>query len=318
MSQENNPSEIRIIFFGTPEFSAKTLESLVLNKYQISAVITQPDKITGRKKILSPSPVKMLAENLGIAVLSPLTLKDDSFFDQFKNLNPDICIVVAYGKIIPERYLTVPKYGFINIHPSLLPKHRGPSPIQSAILNGDKETGVSIMVVDKEMDHGPIIKIEKLKEDISNLYYPELRDKLSQLGNEMLIEILPKFISGDLKPEEQNHKDSTLCQKIEKEDAKINWHDPTFKIYNQIRALNPEPKTWTKFKDKILNITKAKIHDKVANERPGTVIKKDNQIIVATGDKFIEIETLQLEGKNPISAKNFSNGYKDFIGSILG
>src|SRR3989344_4061146 len=164
---------MKIIFFGSSEFAIPALNELVQNDYEILVVVTQPDKPIGRDRILSPTPLAVFASARGIEILKPETLKDESFFDKFMTLSPDLCVVASYGKIIPKKYLEIPKYGFVNIHPSLLPKYRGPSPIQTAILNGETETGVTIMLVDAEMDHGHIIAVKK-HQIPSGAYFPEI------------------------------------------------------------------------------------------------------------------------------------------------
>ena len=193
-----------IVFFGTPEFAVPSLEALNGAGFSIAAVVTTPDKPTGRKQVPTPSPVKRAARNHGISVLEPVSLKDKEFFKAFCNLSPVVCIVVAYGEIIPETYLAVPKFGFINVHPSLLPKYRGPSPIQSAILNGETETGVSIMLLDKEVDHGPVLAAISHKLSATS-YSPEISKDLAELGARLLARTVPCYIAGELVATEQDH-----------------------------------------------------------------------------------------------------------------
>lgn len=252
-------SNFKILFFGTPDFAMPVLEALTQAGYNVSHF---------RSK----------------------SLKDDAVFDEFKKLNPDLCVVAAYGKIIPARYLNVPRYGFINVHPSLLPKYRGPSPIQTAILNGDKETGVSIMVVDAEVDHGPILasrEFSLLNFKFSN--HNELAKELFELGAKLLIETLPKYVSREIKPIQQNHDQATFTKMFNREDGRINWSEPSEKIYAQIKALNPEPGTWTMWNDKIINIKKAELRDEKIN-----------------------IQTIQMEGKKEMSFEEFLRGHRDF------
>src|SRR3989338_11561265 len=217
--------QIKIIIFGTPEFSVPAFKFLIENDYRIIAAVTAPDKPVGRKQMLVSPPIKILAQQNNTPVFQPSSLKKDTeFLQKFKELKPDLCVIVAYGKIIPKDYLNLPKYGFVNIHPSLLPKYRGPSPIQSAILNGETETGVSIMLVDAEMDHGPIIA--KREFSISNFKFSnhdELAKELFTLGGKLLIEILPKYISGEIKPEPQDHSQATFTKMFTREDGRINW-----------------------------------------------------------------------------------------------
>ena len=290
MINQNNKivNDFNIIFFGTPDFAVPALGALIKANYNVVAVFTQPDKSVGRKRVLSPPPIKLEAENLRLKVSQPKTLKDDEVFEEFNSLNPDICVIAAYGKIIPKRYLDVPKYGFINTHPSLLPKYRGPSPIQTAILNGEKETGVTIMVVDEEVDHGKIVSSIKYQV-LRDKNYKEVEGDLARLGAKLLIETLPKYVSGDIQPTEQDHRQATFTKKFLRENGHINWNEPTVGIYDKIRALNPEPGAWTTWKSKILNIKKAELHDGKLN-----------------------IQTIQMEGKKEMPFQEFLNGYPDF------
>ncbi len=288
---------MKIIFFGTSEFAVPSLNALHKAGFDVT-VVTMPDQPVGRKKIITPPPVKITAEQLGLKVLQPTTLKDlpaqagDSFFEEFKSLAPDLCVVVAYGNIIPERYLTVPKY-FLNIHPSLLPKYRGSTPIQTAILNGDTETGVTLMQVDKEVDHGAVISQITYHVE-QNKAYQEIHDDLAEEGAKLLVEAIPKLINGEIKPQEQDHTQATFTKIFERADARINWSHSAEEIYNQIRALNPEPGTWTTWNDKIINIKKA--------ERI---------------DGKLTLSIIQLEGKKETSLSEFLHGHPDFDVSQL-
>lgn len=306
---------MKIIFFGTSEFAVPALKKLKESGYEIAAVVTVPDQPVGRKKILAPPPVKRAALELGLPILQPASLKDDPFFEQFTALAADLAIVAAYGKIIPERYLSVPKHGMLNIHPSLLPKYRGPTPVQSALLNGDKETGVTIMVVDNKMDHGPIVAQEKY--DIwPKTTYLELHDELSQLGAKLLIDSISKFISGVLKPQEQDHSQATICKIYTREDGKINWTNPGEQIFNQVRALNPEPGTWTTWDGKIFNIKKIALA-KTQGDQPGLVSLVDNNIVVSTGTCHCILEIVQYEGRTETDARSFLAGHRQLLGSRL-
>ncbi|MEK7603941.1 MAG: methionyl-tRNA formyltransferase [Patescibacteria group bacterium] len=286
-------NSIKIIFFGTPDFAVPALKLLADSGYQIVAVFTQSDKHIGRKQVLSPPPVKFKADNLKLKVFQPKTLKDNQVFEDFKNLNPDICVIAAYGKMIPKRYLDVPARGFVNIHPSLLPKYRGPSPIQTAILNGDKKTGVTIMLVDEEMDHGKILSsIEYRISDDKN--YEGIEDDLAGLGAKLLIETLSEYINGNIQLTEQNHEQATYTKLLTREDGRIDWNKSALETYDQIRALNPEPGTWSTWKGKIINIKKAEL-----------------------ADGKINIQNIQIEGKKEMAFQEFLNGHPDFTISDL-
>ncbi|MDP4001729.1 MAG: methionyl-tRNA formyltransferase [bacterium] len=296
---------MKIVFWGTSEFAVPALEALHGAGFDL-VVITMPDQPVGRKKILTPPPVKITAEKLGLKVLQPLKLKDDTFFEEFSALGgpasggkfqpPDFCVIAAYGKIIAERYINTPKYGFLNIHPSLLPKYRGPTPVQTAILNGDTETAVTIMQIDKDMDHGPIFIQNKYAIGPDDTFF-ELHDRLAQEGAKLLLEVIKNF--NTLTPQEQDHDQATFCKIFTREDAHIDWSRSQQEIYNQIRALNPEPGTWTTWpsstnapagkQDKILNIKKA-----------------------ALIDGKLSLITIQLEGKKETSMADFLSGHPEF------
>ena len=330
--QENH---LKIVFFGTSDFTVPALKSLLNFGYHIAAVVTQPEKPAGRLRVTMPSPIKKLALENNIPTLEPHNLKnDEEFFKNFKHLKPDICIVASYGKIIPSRYLDVPKYGFINIHPSLLPKYRGPSPIQTAILNGDTETGVSIMLIDEQMDHGKIVSSIKYQV-LRDKNYKETEEELSKIGAELLIDTLPKYISGDIKPQEQNHSQATFTKMFNREDGRIDWGKPAEEIYNRIRALNPEPGTWTLLRQgsrlakayggarvggqsKTLNIKTVQISNNNCDDKtPGFVEKLNGDIAVATKKCYLILKQIQLEGGKEMDAKSFVNGHPDFLGSVL-
>jgi methionyl-tRNA formyltransferase len=236
---------------------------------------------------------------------------------KIKDLAPDLIILTAYGQIIPQEILDIPKYHALNIHPSFLPKYRGASPIQSVILNGEIETGVCLMIMDAEMDHGDIISNSRFL--ISNKpTYKELSKNLSDVGAELLIKTLPDYIDGKIQPQEQNHSQMTLCKLIKKEDGKIDWNKSAQEIERQIRAFQEWPESYTDFNGKILKILEADLSIIPSNKKPGEVFfTEQNNLAVQTSNGFLILKTLQLEGKNPIPAKDFLNGHKEIIGTIL-
>lgn len=321
-------SNLKIIFWGTHKFAISIFESLVKNDYLLIGLITVPDKPTGRKKIVTPPPLKSVALKHKIKIFQPDKLKDNKdFFEKFKEINPEICIVAGYGKLIPKEYLDMPRFGFLNIHPSILPKYRGPTPIQTAILNGERETGISIILMDREMDHGPILASKNLKIPIKEdndgfkfiLSYKELEEKLSKLAAEVLLKILPKLTNEEIKPKPQNHRKATYTRKFSWQDGKIDWKQPAKNIALLVSALNPEPGTWTEWNKKIIKILEVKYKEERNKKNfPGFVTLNENkEIIVESLNGLIKIEKLQLEGKRILSAKEFSNGYPDFINSRL-
>ncbi|MCX6813735.1 MAG: methionyl-tRNA formyltransferase [Candidatus Azambacteria bacterium] len=305
---------MKYVFFGTPEFAAIVLKKLINAGYIPEAVVCNPDEPVGRKQILTPPPVKsfiMKHETWNIPVLQPKKL-DKNFKFQVSSFKFDLAIVAAYGKIIPEEILDIPSRGFINVHGSLLPAYRGASPIQYTILNGDKETGVTIMEVDEEMDHGPIIL--KSECEISNEdTFESLSQKLAILGAELLIKVIPDYISGKIKPIEQNHSKATYTKIIKKEDGKIDWSKSAEEIERMTRAFYPWPATWTIWNGKNLRVLKAGILENKNNQQIGKGFLADGNLIVKCGKDNLVIKKLQLEGGKILSAKEFLNGHKDFI-----
>ncbi len=308
---------MKYVFFGTPKFAAIILEKLINTGYVPKAVICNPDEPVGRKQILTPLPVKVLADKNKIPILQPEKLRDNSeFVNQLKKLKPDLAIVAAYGKILPKEILEIPKHGFINVHGSLLPKYRGASPIQSAVLNGDKETGITIMKIDKEIDHGPIISNVKIQ--ISNDdTFESLSQKLAISGADLLIKIIPDYIFGKIKSIKQDHSKATYTKIIKKEDGKIDWSKSAEEIERMTRAFYPWPTVYTFVNlKKLLKILEAGVLNG-GNKKTGEVFLKNNELAVQCGKNILTIKKLQLEGGKVLSAKEFLNGHKDFIGSVL-
>ncbi len=320
----------KIIFFGTSEFAVPALEILAKKGlpaqagYEIIAVITNPDEPAGRKKVLAPPPVKVAAEKYGIKILQPEKLRGNpGLAEELKNLKPDVGVVAAYGKIIPAEIINLPRYSTLNIHPSLLPKYRGPTPIQSTILNGEKETGVTIIKIDEEVDHGDIISKSQIS--ISNEdNYKILENKLAKLGAELLIKILPDYLAGKIEPRPQDHSQATFTKKFTRDDARIDWNKTAEEIDRQIRALNPEPGTWTTWSGKVLKILEAKIlmsatsgYDRSQMWSVGKVLLENGKITVETVRGGIILITVQPEGKKSMSAEDFVRGNDSFIGAVL-
>ncbi len=306
---------IKIIFMGTPNFSVPILSGLIDN-YKVIVVVTQPDKKVGRQQILSQSPIKQIALKNKIEILQPGKLKENQeFFNKIKELKPDLIVVAAYGFILPKQILDIPQYGVINVHASLLPKYRGASPIQAAILNGEETTGVTIMLVNEKMDQGDILS--QAKADIGkDETFLILHDKLSILGAHLLINTLPQYLNGEIEPKKQDDTKATYCPIISKADGKIDWLKSADEIERQVRAFNPWPGTWTFWNNKKLKIHKvSKLKTEPA--KAGKVFEIDNGLAVACGQNSLKIEELQLEGKKIMTDKEFLNGYKYIIGSIL-
>ncbi|MFA6422560.1 MAG: methionyl-tRNA formyltransferase [Candidatus Buchananbacteria bacterium] len=312
--------KIKTIFVGTPEFSTHYLNAIINDgRFDVVAVITQSDKPSGRKHEIIQSPVKKIALEKDFKIFQPERLKADiNIASELKTLKADLMIVVAYGQIIPKEILEVARYGAINVHPSLLPKYRGASPVQSAILNGEEKTGVTIMLMDEKMDHGPILsQVErKLSEEETN---DILHEKLADLSTDLLISSAIKFINGEIKPIEQDHDQATFCRIINKEDAKVDWNKSAQEIKRKIYAFHPWPGTWTMLDGKRIKIfppTKI-LKQKNIKKSPGQIIINNNELIVACGEDFLKLDRLQLEGKKEMNADDFLRGYEDLNGKIL-
>ncbi|TSC96300.1 MAG: methionyl-tRNA formyltransferase [Parcubacteria group bacterium Athens1014_10] len=313
----NSNNKIKIIFMGTPKFAVPALKKLADDKrFEILAVIAATDKRIGRKQILTPPPVKIFARENKILVFQPKRI--ENFKLQISNLKPDLIIVCAFGQIIPKSILDIPKYDCLNIHPSLLPKYRGPSPIQTAILNGEKQTGVTIMLVDEKMDRGPILKNCELQITNCDFTYEKLSEKLSELGAQLLIETIPEWINGKIKAKPQEESLAAYTKIIQKEDGKINWKKSAQEIENQIRAFYPWPGTFTFWQKLKLKIIQAAASLEKHNLTPGKVfLDKNNQISVACGKGYLILKKIQLEGKKENKIEDFIKGHLSFLGSIL-
>ena len=302
----------KIIFMGTPQFSVPSLEALAKSSYEISYVYTQYPKASNRGQKLNLSPIQKSAEHLNLPVRSPKTLNTDKELNFFKNLSPDIVVVVAYGQLIPKKFLIIPKKGFINIHASLLPKWRGAAPIQRAIINSDKETGISIMKIKEKLDSGPIMK--KIKIEI-NPYDSsgKISEKLSKIGAENIVRALDDIFEGRVKFFEQEHDLTTYAKKIKKDESKIDWKQNVINIIGKINGLNPNPGAWFEYKKIRYKIWQATIFEKKG--LPGTIL--DNDFTIACKDQSIKIVEIQREGKNKLLLKNFLAGMNFKVGDVV-
>lgn len=320
---------MKIIFIGTPEFGASILEGLINGGYKPILVVTPPDKPVGRNKIVTPPPVKVVAEKYKIEVIQPEKIANSK--SQIVNSNPDLIVVVAYREILPKEILEIPKYKCLNIHPSLLPKYRGPSPIQAAILNREKKTGVTIILMDERMDRGPIVTQKTL--DIEEDETAEtLHNKLVDLGVRLLLETLPRWQKGLIKTVPQDETKVTFSKIITKEDGRINWKKTAEELEKEVRAFYPWPSSYT-FWAKIgkliqIKILKARVLKSISGITypiGKTLVVPQNEICVQCGKgtwskeggDFLVIERLQMEGKKEISSEEFLMGYPGFIGTIL-
>ncbi|MDP4007351.1 MAG: methionyl-tRNA formyltransferase [bacterium] len=306
------------VFFGTPEFGAIILEKLIEKNLKPILVVTAPDEPAGRKQLVTPSPVKVVAQRHTIPVLQPDTLNQDVVF-KLREVKAELFILASYGRIIPKEILALASKGALNVHPSLLPRYRGPSPIQSVILQGEEKTGVTIILMDEDIDHGPILAQREFAEHIGEMTQEELKEKLADVGGDLLVEAVFKWLKGDIAPQPQNHGLATFTKKMSKEDGKIDWKGEALYIARQIRAFNPWPGTFTFWNSRLLKILKASIVDSPGYDSfaPGSMFSLKGKPVVATGNGALMLERIQLEGKNPVSARDFLLGHKDFIEAKL-
>ena len=308
---------MRILFMGSPKFALPVLKNLIDSQHDLVAIYTQPDKPAGRGNKMTSPAIKLFAESLGFKVHQPSSLKDPKILQEASQLNPDLIVVAAYGKLIPKELLLIPRYGCWNLHPSLLPEYRGPSPVVSAILDGKITTGVTLMQMDEGLDTGPIISQEKIRIDI-NESVKKCTEKLFAIGADMLIKNLPDLISGTVISKPQMKAFATTTKLVKKSDGLIDWHTSAEHIIRMERAYRPWPGIYTKWGNKIVKILEVKLHrlDQVC-ESPGKVEKVNDNIIVQTGKGSLIVCKLQLEGKSQVSGIEFISGYPDFINSKL-
>ncbi|UOE92889.1 methionyl-tRNA formyltransferase [Alkalihalobacillus sp. LMS39] len=312
---------MNVIFMGTPDFSVPVLKQLLDDDYHIIAVVTQPDRPKGRKKTITPPPVKVEALANNIPVYQPEKIKDEKELETILELKPDLIITAAFGQILPKALLDAPKYGCINVHASLLPKYRGGAPIHQAIIDGEKETGITIMYMAEKLDAGDIIS-QTVVPILENDHVGSLHNKLSAAGAKLLSTTLPDLLAGDIKPQQQDDDEATFAKNISREQEKINWAMNGEAIYNQIRGLHPWPVAFTTIEDKNVKVwwgNKVKVDN---GQCPGTILRIENDgFIVATGNEVgIKITDLQPAGKKRMMAQQYLQGTGSFLkeGMIIG
>lgn len=294
----------KIIFFGTEKFAAGILEALINSaEFEIERVVTQPDRPVGRKQELQKSPVKILAEKYNLKIDQPEKLKEYVFPDEI-----DLNIVCEYGLIIPKRIVEAPAHGSINVHPSLLPKYRGASPIQSVLINGETETGVSIMLMDEKMDHGAILRQDTLKIDPTDTY-TTLAEKLLKMAIFGLLEAIPEYLTGKITPKIQDETKVTFCTMFTKESGQVDWNKTAAEIYNLGRGLEIWPGLWTTFQDKRIKLLEVQPSDIIVPV--GKLLLEKNKVLVGCHESALEIIIIQPEGKNPMPALAWINGVRD-------
>lgn len=304
---------LKIIFAGTPDFAAKHLAALLETKHQIVGVLTRHDKPAGRGKKLTPSPVKVLAEEHQLPVFQPISLKDSENQQWIKDQNADLMIVVAYGLILPQAVLDIPRLGCLNVHGSLLPRWRGAAPIQRSIWAGDAETGVTIMQMDAGLDTGDMLykAICPINPDDTSA---TLYEKLAVTGPKALIHTVDLLSSGQCAPEKQDNSLANYAEKLSKEEARINWQDDAVHIERCIRAFNPWPMSYFMVEEQLIKVWQAEVLTVPHNKQPGTIISADKKgICIATGNGILNITQLQPPGKKAMSAQDILNSRRDWF-----
>jgi methionyl-tRNA formyltransferase len=295
---------VKIVFFGTPEFAVPALDALVEAGHDVALVVAQPDRPAGRGMKMQSTAVAMRAKQLGLDLMQPQRIRAVDFLERIRAISPAAGVVVAYGKILPQALLEIPSHGFINVHGSVLPKYRGAAPIQRAIAAGESESGVSIMQLDAEMDHGPVLAVAKTAIEPDERT-PELAARLSAIGAIALIDVLARLENETAEAREQDHALATHAPKIEKEEARIDWSLPARTIYNRFRAFEPWPGIFAVVRDEPLKLTKIATVDR--SGEPGTVLELPD-LTIAAGDGAIRVIEVQRPGRRPVAAAEFARG----------
>lgn len=310
---------MKIVFMGTPDFSVPVLQNLINDPlYTVVCVVTQPDRPKGRKHRLTASPVKILAEQYGIPVLQPEKVRRPEAVADVLAFKPDLLVTAAYGQILPQSLLDGPRLGCVNVHASLLPAYRGAAPIQKAVIDGKKESGVTIMYMVKQLDAGDILSqvTVPITDDDT---FGSLHDKLSAAGSKLLMQTLPEIEAGNLHPVSQDERLATFAPSIKHEDEQIDWNRSATEVRNRIRGLNPFPGAFTYLENKVFKIFSASLSDLECSETPGTLLTRaDNQLFVAAGDgHWLEITECQPAGKKRMCAADFLRGRILESGTVL-
>lgn len=311
-------SNLRIIFMGTPDFAVPSLRLLIENNETVVAVVTQPDRPKGRGRKLTSSPVKLLAQQAGIDVLQPTKIKTEAFLDELRNYQPDVILVAAYGRILPPALLTLPRLGCINVHGSILPKYRGAAPIQTAILRGEGEAGVTIMQMDSGLDTGDMLLVGSLPvgdQDTSATLIP----RLAELGGVLLLQALGLLAEGRLEPKKQDDSQATLAPPLTKEDGVIRWDSTASAISCQIRALDPWPTAYTWLQGKQIKLFSPTVINENSPGQPGVIVSADkNGLVIACGQNHLLIAEIQADGGKRMPVHAFLLGHPIPTGVVLG
>lgn len=307
---------MRILFLGTPSYAVHPLRHLVEAGHEIVGVVTQPDRPAGRSRVPSPPPVKVAAQAMGLPVLQPTTLRDEAVVARLRALEPDIGVVAAYGEILRRAVLEIPPAGYLNIHPSLLPLYRGPSPVAAAILAGDEVTGVSVMLLERAMDAGPILAQATVALHGTERTGP-LTDELFELGARLLVGVLPLYLAGKLTPQPQDHTRATATGMLQKEDGRIDWRLSAALLERMARAYDPWPGAFTTIAGQPLKILLASPLAYGGHEPPGIVLDRPG-LVVATGDGALRLDQVQPAGKRVMAGDDWKRGQPAITGKRLG
>lgn len=308
---------MRIVFMGTPDFAVPALETLLESEHQVIGVVTQPDKPKGRGKAMQMPPVKVKALEYNIPVFQPVKIRNEEAINHLKKWNPDAIIVAAFGQILPGEIINMPRYGCLNIHASLLPKYRGAAPIQQAVIDGETESGVTIMKMDEGLDTGAMVKKASVLLDKKETG-ESLHDKLSVLGGPLILDVLQELEEGRAVFEEQKNEESSYAKMLKKDMGQIDWNKTAIVLERLIRGLNSWPSAYTQYEGKTLKIWDADVVEKNTALKPGCVVYKDKAAIyVQTGDGLLKIKEVQLEGKKRMDMGAFLRGYQIEEGMIL-
>ncbi|MCM3360426.1 methionyl-tRNA formyltransferase [Niallia sp. Sow4_A1] len=311
----------KVVFMGTPDFSVPVLQRLLEEKYDVIAVVTQPDRPVGRKKVLTPPPVKIEALKHNIPVYQPEKIRQSEELKTIISLNPDIIVTAAFGQILPKELLDAPKYGCVNVHASLLPELRGGAPIHYSILQGKEKTGITIMYMAEKLDAGDIISVAEVKIEEEDTV-GTLHDKLSVVGSDLLAETLPKLLAGEITPIPQKDEEATFAPNLKRSDEKIDWSTSGEEVYNKIRGLNPWPVAFTLYQGKVMKVWAGKKVAKTEEAAPGTIVEiTDQGPVIATGnDTYIQLTEVQPAGKKKMDIGQFLRGAgsKMQVNEVLG
>ncbi len=307
----------RTVFMGTPAFAVPTLRALA-ERYDVSLVVTQPDRPAGRGRTVVESPVKVAARELGLPLFQPDSLRSAEAVARLQAAQPEAIVVAAYGEILRQNVLSLPPHGCVNVHASLLPRHRGAGPIAAAILAGDEVTGVTIMLMDQGMDTGPVLAQAEERIQACDTT-GSLTGRLAELGARLLADTLPRWLGGQIAPQPQDSSQATFAPRLAKEDGLIDWSDPAAAIWRQVRAFEPWPGAFTYWQGRRLRITRAEpLPSWCGAEEPGTVLEERFGAAVATGEGALRLLELQVEGKRCVDCACFLLGQRGFVGSVLG